>query len=360
MLMIRDNVKELIMEKAREFQLDEKTKKEIDEKRNYFLTHYSPENIARLDPYHYFQGRGMTEGNFTYDLEWNSTILGSIKGGSVYKFGYPEDFDRIKKLILKILSAENNISYFYKDDGDLTEFSLEIVKEAETIKGVSRSLVGKILAIYFPDIFITIYGLQDEILERIYENYKPQFPNGVELYFRNNYLLLQLKKKYAPHMTNDEFSHFLWKIYGLLKKKQKKIQTDEKIDALETQHYQTLIHRNFKILFRGKLKYYDPERQNEKYGRFDTQEVGEMDFLAVDEKNNFVVIEIKRHSTDKTVGQILRYMGWVKKNLCKNHQSVRGLIIAESKDNRLDYALIHVPNVKFKKMHLHVEIEGFE
>jgi len=126
---------------------------------------------------------------------------------------------------------------------------------------------------------------------------------------------------------------------------------------LEVQHYQTLIHRNFNKLFKGELQYYDPERQNEKHGRFDTQEVGEMDFLAIDKNGDLVVIELKRNSTDKTLGQILRYMGWVNKNLCKENQKVKGIIIAETKDNRLEYALTIVPNVVFKRMKLNVEIE---
>jgi len=123
------------------------------------------------------------------------------------------------------------------------------------------------------------------------------------------------------------------------------------------QHYQTLIHKNFDRLFKGKLRYYDPERQNEKYGKFDTQEVGEMDFLAIDEKGDLVVIELKRNSTDVTLGQILRYMGWVKRKLCKENQRVKGIIIAETKDNRLEYALSIVPDVVFKRMKLNVEIE---
>ena len=123
------------------------------------------------------------------------------------------------------------------------------------------------------------------------------------------------------------------------------------------QHYQSLIHRKFEQLFKGKLEYYDVERQNEKNGHFDTQEVGEIDFLAIDQKNDLVVIELKRESTDVTLGQILRYMGWVNKNLCRQDQKVKGIIIAESKDNKLELALTVVPNVTFRKMELKVEIE---
>ena len=39
------------------------------------------------------------------------------------------------------------------------------------------------------------------------------------------------------------------------------------------------------------------------------------------------------------VGQVLRYMGWVKKNLCKEGQSVKGLVICHDPDPKLSYAL---------------------
>jgi len=45
-------------------------------------------------------------------------------------------------------------------------FSKEIVKEAENLKGVERVFIGKVLSIYFPEIFINIFGHQDLFLEK--------------------------------------------------------------------------------------------------------------------------------------------------------------------------------------------------
>ena len=39
--------------------------------------------------------------------------------------------------------------------------------------------------------------------------------------------------------------------------------------------------------------------------------------LCIDDKGNFLVIEIKRQATDKTIGQILRYMGWTKESFAR-------------------------------------------
>lgn len=75
-------------------------------------------------------------------------------------------------------------------------------------------------------------------------------------------------------------------------------------------------------------------------------EIGPIDILAKDkDTGDFVVIELKKNQTsDDTVGQISRYMGWVKKN--KNNQNVKGIIIAAEFDKKLEYALGVVNNVE--------------
>jgi RecB family endonuclease NucS len=130
---------------------------------------------------------------------------------------------------------------------------------------------------------------------------------------------------------------------------------EQKFEALEVQHYQTLLHRNFRRLFPN-LTYFEEETQIPKNGQYDTQTVGIMDILAVDENGNFVVIEIKRHATDKTIGQILRYMGWAQEELCKEGQTVSGLIVAERKDIHLEFALKAIPNISFMKLSLDITL----
>lgn len=75
-------------------------------------------------------------------------------------------------------------------------------------------------------------------------------------------------------------------------------------------------------------------------------EIGPIDILAKDKKSGgHVVIELKKNQTsDDTVGQLARYMGWIKAN--KNDDKVRGIIIAGEYDKKLDYALKVVENVE--------------
>ncbi len=73
--------------------------------------------------------------------------------------------------------------------------------------------------------------------------------------------------------------------------------------------------------------------------------IGPIDILAKDKKSgNYVVIELKRNQTsDDTVGQITRYMGWVREHL--GDPQVHGLIIAGKYDEKLHYAQSMIPEI---------------
>lgn len=75
-------------------------------------------------------------------------------------------------------------------------------------------------------------------------------------------------------------------------------------------------------------------------------DIGPIDILAKDKKSGeFVVIELKKNqSSDDTVGQILRYMGWVKEKL--SNTNVRGIVVAGKYDERLDYARKMIPGLE--------------
>lgn len=135
--------------------------------------------------------------------------------------------------------------------------------------------------------------------------------------------------------------------------------SEEKIEQLKEEDYQKLIHNNFKKIFPD-LEYVDEDYQNQHLGHYVTTESKIMDFLCKDKKGNFVVIELKIKGADEALGQVCRYMGWVKENLCENSQKVRGIIISERADNQLDYAIKVVPEVTFKRMWLEVKIKEWE
>lgn len=74
-------------------------------------------------------------------------------------------------------------------------------------------------------------------------------------------------------------------------------------------------------------------------------DVGPIDILAVDDAGNFFVFELKLdRGPDRALGQLARYMGWVKIHLAGDRQ-IRGVLVARSIDEKLRYAACVIPNV---------------
>ena len=76
------------------------------------------------------------------------------------------------------------------------------------------------------------------------------------------------------------------------------------------------------------------------------------------DKKELLVVELKRGRTsDAVVGQILRYMGFVKEMLCDEGQTVRGAIVALEDDQRIRRALSMVDNVSFFRYKINFRLE---
>ena len=83
-----------------------------------------------------------------------------------------------------------------------------------------------------------------------------------------------------------------------------------------------------------------------------------IDILAVDSNNNYVVIELKvSRGYDRTVGQILRYMAWIKKYHADKNQAVRGIIIAREISDDLLLACSEIENIDLYEYRLSVTLE---
>lgn len=157
-------------------------------------------------------------------------------------------------------------------------------------------------------------------------------------------------KKVASEEDEVEEEHEEGSVQGI---------SEEKIEQLKEEDYQKLIHNNFKKIFPD-LVYIDEDYQDQHTGHYITTEGKIMDFLCKDKKGNFVVIELKIKGADEALGQVCRYMGWVRENLCESNEKVKGIIISEKADPQLDYAIKVVPDVTFKKMWLEVKIKDWE
>lgn len=85
-------------------------------------------------------------------------------------------------------------------------------------------------------------------------------------------------------------------------------------------------------------------------------EAGFIDILAIDDKGNYVVFELKRGRTpDHVIGQLARYMGWVKQNIGKEKE-VYGIVVAKTIGDNLHYAQAAIPNVSLLEYEVKFEL----
>lgn len=116
-------------------------------------------------------------------------------------------------------------------------------------------------------------------------------------------------------------------------------------------HLERYIVDNFPAILGPRLELLKDEQGNiiGKQYRISNR-VGRIDILAFEpETNSYVIVELKKgRESDKVVGQILRYMGWVGEELCTENQQVRGIIICGEPDEKLYYAVSATQNIEIK------------
>jgi len=86
-----------------------------------------------------------------------------------------------------------------------------------------------------------------------------------------------------------------------------------------------------------------------------------IDILGVENEEDLVVIELKvSKGYDKTLGQLLRYMAWIKKNLAEPNQRVKGIIVARTVSEDLRLAVSIVNDVELFEYQLSISLKQID
>lgn len=95
---------------------------------------------------------------------------------------------------------------------------------------------------------------------------------------------------------------------------------------------------------------------------YNAGEAGQIDLLARHRTEaRWLVVELKRNQTsDKTLGQLQRYMGWVKEKLAQPEEQVSGMIIAASMTEKLRLAIKATNNIIFFRYEIDLRLLGEE
>jgi len=194
----------------------------------------------------------------------------------------------------------------------------------------------------------------------------PEFERGApfsERYVAFNEVLRQLAEGVGINLWNLDAL-----CYAVITYEAKQVPDTEpkSVDKPETEkarfelerHLHAFMHDNWNRISLGQ-EWSLYEEDGEVVGfEYNTNEVGSIDLLAKHKSDpRWLVIELKRdQSSDATVGQVLRYMGWVEERLAEPGETVEGLIISHSSDERIRYALKHTSNVGVKLYEVDFEL----
>ncbi|HUT92521.1 MAG TPA: endonuclease NucS domain-containing protein [Thermoguttaceae bacterium] len=232
------------------------------------------------------------------------------------------------------------------------------------MKNFGKALITAILHVCHPDKYGVYNGTSEAGMLAV--GAFPEFDRGssfAERYIKINDTLLQL----AARLQID-----LWTLDGLWwrVKSHEGAQEDDDLQPLLAddqdsqafgleRHLHNFIFDNWSSL--PLAKHWNlHEEDGEVVGyEYNTNEIGKIDLLATHRAEpRWLVIELKREQTsDDTIGQVLRYMGWVKEHLASQNETVEGLVIARESDARIRYALMHTTNVAFMRYEVDFQLQ---
>jgi CRISPR/Cas system-associated exonuclease Cas4 (RecB family) len=225
----------------------------------------------------------------------------------------------------------SNIAEFKRAVKTLIDESRDVkerLNEALKAPGMGPAIATMILFLYNPEKYPFWSRAKEEILKKL-----GLIDELTGTYGEKYSKIIEAEKKLSAELGIDliKLDTFLWWFY------KKKIQPTEEMKgemerAIPFKAESEL--RDYLSLHPEKI-----ERGLSLVGVEYNTDVGRIDLLCRDKDGNFVVVELKKaREGDKALGQLLRYMGWVKEKMAGSKE-VRGILITHEFDENLEYAI---------------------
>lgn len=230
-------------------------------------------------------------------------------------------------------------------------------KKPGYIKGLGRAIVTPILMVVYPNKYGVWNSKSEMGLKRM--DLFPNFKNAdgfASKYIKINAILNGLAKKYEVSLWQlDEIIGWIALGNPPIGAENGEVENVEVSEELKEKsledfglesHLEDFLVENWDKLDLGK-RYQIFEEDGDIVGQQYQTPIGRIDILAKSKDNKeWLVIELKKGKTsDQVVGQILRYLGWLKKERAKAGEEIKGLIILGEEDEKIHYAISSLPNI---------------
>ncbi|HUT03001.1 MAG TPA: endonuclease NucS domain-containing protein [bacterium] len=265
-----------------------------------------------------------------------------------------KDMDRLRKGLATLLDETRPL----KDRLD----ELLPSNKPPYVKGLGKAILTAILLVAYPDKYGVFNGTSQGAMQRL--QIWPDFERGAS--FSSKYMVLNpMMQRIARELNVDLWTlDALW--WGvLLPSIRDEHDVGDRISPASDQgqafgmeaHLHEFLRDNWDNIALGK-EWQLYEEDGDLAGFEYSCEIGYIDLLAKRRSGNgWLVIELKRAQTsDATVGQILRYMGWVKERMAGPGEKVEGLIIAHEFDKKLHYALKSTQDIQLMRYEVHFKL----
>ncbi len=225
-----------------------------------------------------------------------------------------------------------------------------------SVKGMGKAIVTAILQVAYPDKY-GVWNSTSETGMKMLDLW-PQFDRGTTMgvrYARINRILLSLAEDLQVSLWTLDT---LWWLLaddtgdgdGTGEIQPSGVERARTLGFSLERHLHEFLRDNWDDTDLGKEWDLYSEPGDEEAGYEYPCGVGQIDLLAKHRSEpRWLVLELKRGQTsDSTVGQIMRYIGWVENHVATEEEDVEGIIIARQADKKLRYALATLPSVSLQ------------
>lgn len=273
----------------------------------------------------------------------------------------------IKKILDRILNTEES-----EIRVDLVNKLWEVNQGGKNgLTGEKAIILGALLFVYSPNKYLSMLSVNHRLalIDFLEIGNSTQYKSyGEQVIKTHDDIISGFKNKYDINIEPRALSYF---VYEWLDKyyqwKGKAIGEEMEINEEESEdeqiitdssvidknsfvlekHLEDFLIANWEATELGKLYDLIEEDGDIVSQQYLTKDIGNIDLLVIEKRSgNYVVIELKKGKTsDQAIGQLTRYMGWVKRNKADG-KKVKGIIIAGGQDERLKYAIDMVPDAE--------------